>query len=62
MIFFNFWFVIHNNFQTKIVDFKRWFFLNIFIFSKYKSDLSKRQVRSEVEGKERKICVVKLWR
>ena len=39
---FYFWFVICNNFQNKIV--------NIFIFSKYKSDLRKRQVKNEVEG------------
>ena len=42
LFIFYFWFVICNNFQTKIV--------NIFMFSKYKSDLRKRQVKNEVEG------------
>ena len=40
LFIFYFWFVICNNFQKKIV--------NIFILSKYKSDLRKRQAKNEV--------------
>ena len=43
----------------KIVNLTTWFFLNIFTFQKYISDLRTRLIKSEVEWHEGKSCVVK---